>query len=225
MGSILDDLSNLWNGLGQAGSGVFHSLEDVVMHLGSLGVPSFASLPQFIQFLVTQGENPFTFLPALTSHILGKGGDPISVLEELAGGFLSEGPQAYTQKQATKVITPIIATLQQHTQTTSALGSLHQETITKVKQKLSTLRQGTPGAPGLQGDFALTLDSQFAVVEKNMATLTGPFGMQLSDPWPVFQDNFAQINQGFIWGLQQVPNMVKAFAIFDMAMILSLIHI
>jgi hypothetical protein len=219
MGNILSDLDSLWNAVSQAGSGAIHSIEDAVSHLASLGVPYFASLPQFIQFLVTEGENPFTFLPALVSRIISKGGEPVQVLEELAGGFLSEGPQVFTQKQATKVVNPLIATLQQHTKTANALGSLHQETVTQVKQKLTALRQSSPGSPGLQGDFALALDSNFAIVEQNMATLTGPFGTQLSDPWPVFENNFSQANQGFIWGLEQIPNMVKDFALFDLAVV------
>lgn len=216
---LLGDLSGLWNDVTHTGGEIIHSIEDAISRLASLGVPYFASLPQFIQFLVTEGENPFSFLPALVSHIISKGGEPVQVLEELAGGFLSEGPQAYTQKQATRVVNPIIATVQQHTRTASALGSLHQETVTQVKQKLTALRESSPGSPGLQGDFALTLDSNFTIVEKNMATLTGPFGMQLSDPWPVFENNFGQINQTFISGLEEVPKMASAFVLFDLAVI------
>ncbi len=219
MGSILDDLGNLWNAVSQAGSGVFHSIEDAVTHLTSLGVPFFASLPQFIQFLVSAGENPFTFLPALVSHIAGKGGNPVQVLEELAWGFMNEGPQNFVQKQATRVVAPIISTVQQHTRTAQALGSLHQDTINQVKQKLTALRQSSSGSPGLQGDFALALDNHFGLVEKNMASLTGLFDIQLSDPWPVFQQNLAQMNQDFISGLEQVPTMARNFALFDLAVI------
>ncbi len=216
---LFNDLSSLWNDFTHTGGEIIHSIEDAISRLASLGVPYFASLPQFIQFLVSAGENPFTFLPALVSHIISKGGEPVQVLEELAGGFLSEGPQAYTEKQATRVVNPIIATLRQHTKTANALGSLHQETVTQVKQKLTALRESSPGSPGLQGDFALTLDNNFGIVEKNMATLTGPFGMQLSDPWPVFENNFGQINQMFISGLEEVPKMAAAFALFDLAVI------
>lgn len=216
---LLDDLSSLWNAVSQTASSVIQSLEDGVARLGSLGVPSFPSLPQFIQFLVEMGENPFLFLPNLVSHILGKGGSPIQVLEELAEGFLNEGPQTYTQRQVTKVITPLIATVQKHTQTASALGTLHQGTITQVKQKLSTLRQGTSTSPGLQGDFALAVDSHFATIESAMGMLTGPFGIQLQDPWPVFQSNFISINQAFVDALSVVPKMATAFALFDLAVI------
>lgn len=225
MGGLLGDLENFWGAVESGGAAVFHDIEDAVNHLTSLGVPLFPSLKNFIQLLVTEGENPFIFIPNLVSHIISRGGNAPSTLEELASGFLNEGPSNYTSRLTSRAINPIINTVQQHTQTAAALGTLHQSTITQIQNKLTILNQGTPGTIPFQGDAALAIQNHFTTVATNMNKLTTPMNSSsssssgMSDPWPTFQDNFASINQGFVDGLSAIPNMTRQFALFDLAVV------
>ncbi|HEU5381116.1 MAG TPA: hypothetical protein VFV38_37305 [Ktedonobacteraceae bacterium] len=220
MGGLLGDLENLWNAVENTGATVFHDLEDAVNHLTTLGVPLFPSLKDFIQFLVTEGENPFTFIPNLIGHITSRNGNVVETLEELASGFIHEGPQNYTSRQTSRFVNVITNAVQQHTQTASSLGALHQSTITQIQNKLLTLSQGSPGAIPFQGDAALTIQSNFTTISQNMNTLTAPMNSSSpGDPTAAFQDNVASINQGFIDGLNEIPTMVRQFGMFDLAAI------
>ena len=220
---LFDDLGNLWNDVEHAGSMVFHTMEDVVSHLGTLGVPSFASLPQFVQFIVSIGENPFTFLPRLVGIASGRGANPAQALEELAFGILSEGPQAFAQKQVRKVVDPMIQQVQAHTQVSQSVGALHQNTVTQVQQKLTALRTGSNGSQGLQGDFATALDTHFQVVQLSVSALTSPLnpgGSAGNDP-PTQWHNQAQasINQAFIFVLEGIVAVAIGLAIVDIVIL------
>ncbi len=217
---LFDDLGNLWNDVEHAGSMVFHSMEDVVSHLGTLGVPFFASLPQFVQFIVSIGENPFTFLPRLVGVASGHGANPVQTLEELAQGILTEGSQAFAQKQVKRVIDPIIQQVQAHTQVSQSIGALHQNTITQVQQKLTALRTGNDGSLGLQGDFATALDTHFQVVQTSVNTMTAPLnpsGSGGGDGGILQQYNRAQaaIDQAFVFGLEVIVGVAIGLAIVD----------
>lgn len=224
MGGILDTLGSLWNDVEHAGDFVFHSMEEAISHLAGLGVPAFASLEQFIHFLISMGENPFTFLPHMVNVINSRGGNVVQVLEELAVGFITEGPVPFTQKQLTKVINPVLDGLNQHTQTAHMVASIHQDTITQVQQKLTVLRHGNNGSPGLQGDFALALDKQFASIHTNVTQLITPLGASsvtsTSDPWGEFGDRVGQANQEFERALERVPQWeIAGFVLLDLAVI------
>lgn len=217
---LFDDLGNLWNDVEHVGSVVFHSMEDVLSHLDTLGVPFFASLPQFVQFIVSIGENPFTFLPRLVGIASGRGANPVQALEELAQGLLTEGPQAFAQKQVRKVIDPMIQQVQAHTQVSQSVGALHQNTITQVQQKLTALRTGNNGSLGLQGNFATALDTHFQVVQTSVSALTSPLnpgGSAGNDP-PTQWHNQAQaaINQAFIFALEGIVVVAIGLAIVDL---------
>ncbi len=218
---LFDDLGNLWNDVEHAGSMVFHTMEDVVSHLGTLGVPSFASLPQFVQFIVSIGENPFTFLPRLVGIASGHGVNPVQALEEMAFGILSEGPQAFAQKQVKRVTDPMIQQVRMHTQVSQSVGALHQNTITQVQQKLTALRTGSSGSQGLQGDFATALDTHFQVVQTSVNTMTAPMNPSGSsgggDGGILQQYNQAQaaIDQAFIVGLEIIAGVAIGLAIVD----------
>lgn len=223
MGSILDSLGSLWNDLEQAGSVVFHSMEDAINHLGQLGVPAFSSLGPFISFLVSMGENPFTFLPQVVNVINSRGGNPVQVLEELAWGFMTEGPVPYTQKQLAKRINPVLDGLNEHTQTSNTVALLHQDTISQVQHKLTALRQGN-GSLGFQGDFALALDTHFTGIQTNVTQLTAPLGTSLNtstdSAWSDFEGRVNQANQELATALENVsPWAVAGFVLLDLAII------
>jgi hypothetical protein len=220
---LLDDLGSLWNDVTGAANMVFHSIDDVISHLGTLGVPFFPSLAQFIQFLVEVGANPFSVLPHLVGVINGRGGNPVEVLEEVASGILSLGPQGFARQQTERVINPIVAQLNTHTQVSQALGTLHQSTVKQVQQKLNALRQSDTGSYGLQGTFALTLDSTFQGVQTNINALTASLGASDSSgadpPTQWYQQTQAAINHAYVLIFEGIIVVAVGLAILDIILL------
>ncbi len=224
MGDILDNLGSMWNNLEHTGEAVFHSIDEVISHLSILGVPSFASLEQFIHFLISEGENPFTFLPKVVGEINSRGGSAVEVLEELASDFILLGPIRATQNLYNKKVAPLLNGLNQYTQTSHTVASVHQDTITQVQQKLTTLRQGTNGSMALQGDFATALDTHFATIHSNVTQLTTPLASSsdasTGDPWAQFLDSIGKANHELLLAIEQVPQWkIILCGVLDLAIV------